>query len=248
MGRRQSAILNGTMDHVQRPRMDYRDLFAQTRAQLLSGKAICMVDEHGRPSDPARYLTTVSFVGQNRDFMRPDVVKTMTHLRSTGSVHVYDRRQVHLTLAVIRRIDDNEGLISSEELAELKNALMDTLAESNGPIVLTRAAIGLSLASVLVHLADPHGTMARLRLSFQRRLKRLGYPPFPGFDVNRTHVNLARFTPLTNFNTVMSSLEDTEILLGGDFELDAGFLEIADAVQSPRSVVLARVSLTGAPS
>jgi len=228
--------------------MDYGSLFTQTRADLLSGKAICMVDEHGRPSDPARYLTTVSFVGQNRDFMRPDVVKTMTRLRSTGSVHVYDRRQVHLTLVVIRRLKDGEGLISSEELAELKNALIDTLAESDGPIVLTRAAIGLSLASVLVHLADPHGTLARLRLSFQRRLNQLGYPPFPGFDVNRMHVNLARFTPLTDFKTLTSSLEETEVLLGGDFELDAGFLEIADAVQSPRSMLVARVPLARALS
>lgn len=228
--------------------MDYRGLFTQTRADLLSGKAICMVDEHGRPSDPARYLTTVSFVGQNRDFMRPDLVETMSRLRSTGSVHVYDRRQVHLTLVGIRRIDDSEGLISSEELAELKNALIDTVAESDGPIVLTRAAIGLSLASVLVHLADPHSTLARLRLSFQRRLKRLGYSPFSGFDVNRMHVNLARFTPLTNFKTLTSSLEEAEIILAGEFELDKVSLEIADAVLSPQSMLLVEVPLARASS
>lgn len=228
--------------------MDYRGLLAQTGADLLSGKTICMVDEHGRPSDSARYLTTISFVGQNRDFTRPDLVETMTRLQSTSNLHVYDRRQLHLTFVPIRRLADDEGTISSEELTGLKNALIDTLTESNGPIVLTRAAIGLSLASVLVHLADPRGTMARLRLSFQKRLKRLGYSPFPGFDVNRMHVNLARFTPLTDFKTLTSSLEETEILLGGEFELDAGFLEIADAVQSPQSMLLAGVPLARASS
>jgi hypothetical protein len=239
---------DGTMNHAERLRMDYRGLFAQTRDALLSGKAICMVDEHGRPSDPARYLTTVSFVGQNPDFMRPDLVKTMTRLRSTGSVHVCDRRQIHLTFVVIRRIDDNEGLISCEELAELKNALIDTLAESDGPIVLTRAAIGLRPASVLVHVADPHGTVAHLRLSFQERLKRLGYPPFPRFEIDRLHVNLARFTPFTNFKAITSTLEEADILLGGEFELDAGFLEIADAIHSPQSMVLAGVPLPRASS
>ncbi len=236
------------MNHAQRSRIDYRGLFAQTGADLLSGKAICMVDEYGRRPDPARYLTTISLVGQNRDFMRPDLVKTMTRLRSTGGVHVYHRDQVHLTFVVIRRLEDGERTISSEELAAVRNAFSDTLAESDGPIVLARAAIGLSLASVLVHLADPHGTMARLRLSFQKRLKRLGYPPFPGFDVNRMHVNLARFTPLTNFKTLTSSLEEADILLEGEFELDTGFLEIADAVQSPQSMLLARVSLARASS
>ena len=234
------------MNQAQRPRIDYRGLFAQTRADLLSGKAICMVDEHGRPLDLARYLTTVSFVGQNLDFMRPDLVETVTRLRSTGGVHVYDRGRPHLTFVVIRRLEDSEGTISPEELAEVRNALVDTLAEPDGPIVLTRAAIGLSLASVLVHLADPHGTMGRLRLSFQERLKRLGYPPSPGFSVNRTHVNLARFTPLTNFKALASSLEETDILLGDDFGLDSVFLEIADAVQSQESVLIGRVPLTRA--
>lgn len=231
------------MDHVQRPRIDYRGLFAQTSADLLSGKAICMVNEQGRPSDPAGYLATASFVGENRDVMRPDLVETMTRLRLIGNLHVYDRRQLHLTFVPIRRLADDEETISSEESAELKVALTDTVAESNGAIVLTRAAIGLSLASVLIHLADPHGTMARLRLSFQRRLMRLGYPPFPGFDVNRMHVNLARFTPFTDFKALTSSLEETEILLGGAFGLDSVFLETADAVQSPRSTLLAGVPL-----
>lgn len=153
-----------------------------------------------------------------------------------------------MTFVPIRRLEDSEEMISSEELAEVRNALRDTLVESDGSIVLTRAAIGLSLASVLVHIADPHGTMARLRLSFQRRLKQLGYHQFPGFEVDRLHVNLARFTPLTNFEILTTSLEEADILIGGEFELDAGFLEIADAVQSPGSLLLARVSLTGAPS
>lgn len=228
--------------------MDYRALFAQTRADLLSGKAICRVDEHGRLSDPARYLTTISFVGQNRDFMRPDLVETIARLRSGGGVHVYDRCQIHLTFVPIRRLKDSEGVISSVEATNLRNAFSDTLAESDGPIVLTRAAIGLSLASVLVHLADPHAAMARLRLSFQKRLERLGYAPFPGFDVNRMHVNLARFTPRADFETLASSLEETDVLLGGDFALDAGFLEIADSVQSSRSMLLARVPLARAIS
>jgi hypothetical protein len=232
------------MNHPQRPRMDHRGLFAQTRADLLSGKAVYLVDEHRRPLDTTRYLTTVSFVGQNRDFLRPDLVETMTRLRSAGDVHVYDRGQLHLTFVVIRRLENSEGMISSEELAAVRNALVDTLAESDAPIVLTRAAIGLSLASVPLHLADPRGTMARLRLSFQQRLKRLGYPPFAGFDVNRLHVNLARFTPLTNFAALTSSLEEADILLGGDFGLDACFLEIANAIHSPQSMVLASVPLT----
>lgn len=207
-----------------------------------------MVDEHGRPSDPARYLTTVTFIGQNRDFMRPDLVKTMTRLRPAGNVYVYDRGQVHLTFVVIRRLEDSERKISSQELAEVRNALSDTLVESDGPIVLTRAAIGLSLTSVLVHLSDPDGTMTRLRLSFQERLKPLGYPPFPGLAVDRLHVNLARFTPLTNFEALTSTMEEADIFLGGEFELDAGFLEIADAVHSPQSMVLARVPLPRASS
>ena len=226
--------------------MEYRGLFAQTRADLLSGEAICMVDEHGRPSDPARYLTTISFVGQNPDFMRPDLVKTMTRLRSAGNVHVYDQRQVHLTLAVIRRLEDGERTISSEESAEVRNALSDTLAESDGPIVLTRAAIGLSPASVLVHLADPHAAMVRLRVSFQERLRRLGYPRVPGFEVDRLHVNLARFTPRTNFKAIALALEEADILLGGDFGLDSVLLEIADAVQSRQSVLLAAVPVARA--
>lgn len=234
------------MDQAKRLRTDYRRLFARTRADLLSGKAIHMVDEQGRPSDTARYLTTVIFVGQNREFMRPDLVETMTRLRSTSRVHVYDRGALHVTFVVIRRLAEGEGTISPAELASVSDALRDTLAESDGPIVLTRAAISLSLASVLVRLADPQGSMARLRLSFQERLKRLGYPPFPAFDVNRLHVNLARFTPLTNLKALTSGLEEADILLGGEFELDACFLEIANAIQSPQSVLLARVPLARA--
>jgi hypothetical protein len=62
------------------------------------------------------------------------------------------------------------------------------------------------------------------------------------------HVNLARFTPLADFKTLTSILKETGVPLGGDFGLDSVFLEIADAVQSPRSVVLAKVPLAGTSS